>query len=341
MIITHAKRIWLIASLVVTLAVLAFFVFSSNWLVSGVESRLVKNGRLSVQGYQTVVDATKSSDESQLKLLLEQNPGLARYLNSELQGLDLQNEWGQSQAIYFSRVSSSLRHLLEGAESSLIKQTINDFSGGPHPLATYLDAFINVQQNLGKGYISSLSDADQQAVGEAIRLLASLNDGRDIQQELVEIAAWYTTEKSARTGSATYLEWLLQYAWELSWLDLDLDPTTLGEEVLASLKKDTDLTRLLNHQNDAVVKNTAKLISVFAPKNTITALRFQLIRSNNNQERYLLLDAIKSYGEQRSEVEIQLKKMLRLTRDTNLQEKIMETIDHLNGRSNTLLTKSD
>jgi len=343
MTITHTKRIWLTSILVVALAVVGFFVLSSNWLVSGVESRLLNNGRLSVQGHQAVIDAIKSSNESQLKPFLEKNSGLARYLSSELQGQDLQNEWGQSQAIYFSRVSSSLRHLLEGAESSLIKQRVNDFSGGQHQLATYLNAFVIAQQNLGNGYISSLSDADQQAVGEAIRLLASLNDSRDIQQELIEIVGWYTTERSARTGSTTYLECLLQYAWELSLLDLDLelDSTTFAEDVLANFKKDTDLTRLLNHPNDAVVKNAANLISVFTPKNTITALRFQLMRSNDNQERFLLLDAIKSYGEQRSEVEIQLKKMLRLTRDTDFQEKIMETIEHLNGRPNTLLTKSD
>ena len=341
MTITYTKKNLLIVTSVVAVAVLVVFVLSSNWLSSGVESRLLDSGRLNVQGQQAVIQATKASETSQLKLFLEKNAGLAVYLNNELQRIEPQNDWGQERAQYFSRVSSSLRQLLESSERSWAKQSLNDSKDNERLLATYLDVFIGSQRDLGNGYVSNLSETDQQAVGDAIKLLASLNDDRDFKQELTNVAAWYATEKSAKISSSSYREWLLHYAWELSSIDIGLDSSDFAEELPASLKMDTDLTRLLNHQDDVVVKNAAHLISVFAPQNAITALRFQLLRSTDNQEQFLLLDAIKSYGENRSEVELQLKKMLRLTRDTKLQEKIMETIDHLNGRSNTLLTKSN
>ena len=333
--INHANKTWLISISVVALVVCGFLALNSNWLTSGVESRLLKNGRFSEQGLQAVViEATRSREISTQKAFLQKNPDLAAFLNSELQGLPLEDEWSQTEMTYFSRVSSALRHLLEGAEASVVKQALIESAGGEQRLTDYLDGFISLQKSVGHGYVSSLGNEAQQAVGEAVRLLASLSESRDFMQEIVEIAAWYDAEKGQRPSSTTYQEWLLQYAWELSSADLNLKPINLGEELQISIKKETDLTRLLSHSNEAVVKNAANLISVFVPKNAITALRFQLVRSGNNQERFLLLNAIKWYGEQRSQIEPQLKNMLRLTRDTDFQEKIMDTINHLHGRPN-------
>ncbi|WP_290518070.1 hypothetical protein [Alcanivorax sp.] len=326
------KKFWLVCMYIMgTLVALIFWNMTDPDRVSGIESELLENGRFSNIGEKAIVDAAHAGE---LSVLLSSNPGLPKYLGDELQALKLQEEWRDSKNRYFIRVASALQRLLESSERSVIKQALFKKEGSEKRLANYLVAFISLQRKLGNGLVSSHSDTLQLAVGKAGKLLVSLRDDRDLKKELHHIASRLASEKSQHPRSSTYQEWLLQHAWELSAAELELDFADIDSAVLEGIRNDTDFTRLLSHDNDAVAKNAANLVSVFVPKNTITALRFQLIRAEDNQLRLLILEAIKSYGAQREQIEPQLKKMFRLTHKTKFKEKIRETISHLNGRPN-------
>lgn len=103
-----------------------------------------------------------------------------------------------------------------------------------------------------------------------------------------------------------------------------------------AIKTEPDLIRLLSHENAIVALGAARTVSLLVPEHALPAIRYQLVKSSNRlslEQSFALLDALAAYGEQGRIAEPQLKKMIMLTRNDQLRNKIQHTLDHLYGRA--------
>jgi len=279
------------------------------------------------------------ANRGELTLILDNNPALMVSLSEQIQGSPLNIEFSEAVLKQFSSSAAILKKLLTLARNGYEHEQFILFEKEKLKLANYLLAYTSLKRKQGEGVISVHDSMTQISLAQASSLLFELQKNQGSHEKLSQLAHWYSIEKEAMLEVRVFEVALLHNAWELS---AEIIKHQLDSfDIESQLSRDSDLIRLLNHQNSAVAANAAVLIRYFSPENAITALRFQLARSEDRQFSFRLLDALKSYGPQRSQFEPQLKKMLRMSQDSDLQHKIMETIDHLHGRSNELLSKNN
>jgi len=284
--------------------------------------------------------AINSADSAELLAILEENSKLVHLLFEDIESTDFNRRNRSAQ--YLDRFSDSvsiLLGLIVASENGITHSQFSILDRRKDSLSEHLLSFINLKKQQGNGFISGYDQISQNAVSLANKLLIRFQQETKIEQQITQLAKWYVEENGAQSKINLFEKSLLRSAWNLSAGSLGFKPQLVNFDLAKNLKKDTDLIRLLSHSNKSVAMNAASLIAYFAPANAITALRFQLTQSSSNEQRFLILDAIKPYGQFRAQVEPHLRKMLQLTRDSNLREKILETIDHLNGRSNKLISK--
>jgi hypothetical protein len=315
--------------------------YSLSLSTPGIDSRLLTDdGVLSDGGKSKIEAVLKSANSDDLIRVLDESPELIAFLIDEIQNNNLGKKWSDEGLNRFSDSVSISRGLLVSYKNGIEHKQFSSFDLNRDGLSNYLSAFVSLKKKQGEGVVSAYNLANQSAVSEANKLLIEIQQGQDLNQQIAHLADWYVVEKRTKPKLTLFEVSLLHSAWLLSAKKMKLNAELAAFDLEKGLKKDADLIRLLSNENKYVAMNAAALIAYFAPENAITALRFQLVRSSNKQFSFLLLDAVKSYGKHRELIEPQLNKMLQVTSDSDLQEKIMETIDHLHGRSNKLLSKS-
>ena len=145
----------------------------------------------------------------------------------------------------------------------------------------------------------------------------------------------YAQEKEKHSKYRLFTKGLLQASWlKQSVLNGSVDNIKNEfEPVRKELSSDSDLIRLTNHKKVSIVMISTKLLGLYLPDNAINALRFQLLRADNENTKIALLDTLSLYGTQARSATKQLKQLLRVTPNNLVRKKISETLDRLAGKS--------
>lgn len=332
--LTMAKKKIAITGIVVGAVLL--FAYNVNW-ISYIGQPVSTHQDLSSKENQAKLLDISLSDERELIEFFDANPRLLKRLSDDIQKKRLNSEFSESDLQKLSSLISALHNLLVAAGNGVEHEQLDGFEKEKGKLTNYLTAYTSLKRKQGKGVLSYYDSVAQTSLSVATKLLLELQEGQSLAATLSQLAQWYALESETQSKIRIFELSLLHYAWRFSADNLMLKLE--GFEIETYLKRSADLIRLLTHENQSVATNAAALVGYFSPDNAITALRFQLARSNDRQFSFLLLDALKSYGQYRNQFEPQLNKMLRMTSDTDLQHKIMETVDYLHGRPSELLSK--
>lgn len=291
-------------------------------------SRLFQTGDLSAEDADHLHSFFKEADAVRFAALIQKNPNFQNNLWSEIDDKGVWQRWSSEDFLYNARIWSLVSAVLQGQHRAVFTAGIQDLDIRKIEIQNYLDSFIEAQLDRGNGFVSNLDEDLQGVVLEAKKLSLSLAENHH-ESYLFSLAQWYRSEKASNSQSDFLRHALLRQAWNFSAKNQTLN--LVIEKGL--LTNDSDLIRLLNNEDENVALNAVNLITSFIPENSINALRFQFLRRQNKELRLALLDAMKSYGQHREQLESQLNNMMRLTKDAEVQEKIIETINHLNGRS--------
>ena len=306
----------------------------NNRSINGVSHDLIsETGSLNGKGRALINAATRSKDDAKVAVLIRHNPGLFNFLSREIQSFPIDNHWSRAESIEFATQVRLLQGIVNRTHQNSGPNSVKWVDQASYyKLSNYLQAFINSRKRAGHGAIVNLDNIDvQMAVFEAYRLNQSLQSQRKLLNELTELVAWYQIEMEAQARIQQFPRRLLHYAWELvEQLRQVNDVDRINPESLV-FNTTADLLRLINHPDPKVQHNSARLLGLFTPSNAVTTLRYQLIKAKDNEMRFLLLEAMKSYSQHRDQLEAQLKQMLNMTEDTAFQNKIVEVMNHLNG----------
>lgn len=328
--------------LVLGLGLSVAFIHFTTKSVPGVEMSWVVSGNqgLSQLGQEKIQQTIQSNDPEQITVLLDEHSGLLAFLLSELVHHPLNQAWSDSSVSRFTAASFVLRQLLEINQAGLEHQQYTKFLINKETAINYLSAYTQEITMQDQEVVARLDGSLQIAAANANQLFITLSDEQSSEQTLESLADWYKRERDSKLNGQIFSTSLLHSAWKLSARAQGVSESLTEVDLTINLTKETDLVRLLNSENLFVVRNSAALIKHFVPNNATPALRFQLARSNDNVLRFLLLDALKQYGQERDQIQSQLNKMLQVTSDRDLQEKIIETLGHLRGRPTQLLSNS-
>ena len=334
---TRYKTVLIVLAGALALAILYGLWLANHRSVEGINPAFIGNdGGLNSQAHALIEKASQAEDSTEMTQLLQDNPGLINFLSHGIQSQSIEKDWSNDESIELATNARLLNNIVSSAHSG---KTLDSLERAVDKetfftLSNYLQALVNSRKRAGQGAIANLDNVDtQMAVFEAYRLNQSLQAHREWHKELAELASWYQAEIQTQSRTQQFPQHLLHYAWQVAELEREISQEDRVAPESLELRTSADLLRLLNHSEPAVIKNSARLLALFTPDNAVTPLRYQLLKATENDLRFLLLDAIKSYAQERDQFETQLNKMLRMTKDTAFQKKIVETIDHLNGRS--------
>jgi hypothetical protein len=82
-----------------------------------------------------------------------------------------------------------------------------------------------------------------------------------------------------------------------------------------------------------IALGAARAVAILIPDNALPGIRYQLVKANNEQQSFALLDALAVYGERGRIAETQLKTMLGMSQSGELRQKIQQTLDRLRGKT--------
>ena len=293
---------------------------------------LFKSGSLSEHEISYIRDFFDSGEGDRVKVFLEKHSEFIGDLVEESFLTERNLNLSTPELEYKNSVWKLMNGILDGAHDELVFDYIDalGISARTKQLVVHLDTFLSDQSRLGGGHIANRPRLIQHMSLNARKLSYALDGYKSAQ--IRELVNWYDSERKVKKASNELDELIISYAWKLSSLIHSRNEEIMSLEIESNLRSASDFVRLLDHENKFVVLNAAELISEFSPKNAVSALRFQVIRKKDQSVKFALLDAIKTYGESREEIAPQLHQMARTTKNIDLRNKILETLNHINGR---------
>lgn len=192
---------------------------------------------------------------------------------------------------------------------------------------------------------SSLTKLEEQSIATAILYLTIRTDGYSpVSQEL--LLDYYHSAKAQNSEFRIFESSLLQSLWLSEFkkiIEMDDDVQSVADkkhklistyrQINNTLNTSGDLIRLLNHENRDVVFGSAVLIRIMAPKNALHALRYHIVRSQDEEVKLILLDALAAYGNSARVYESQLKQLMRMSKSDAVKKKIQSVLKNMNGHS--------
>lgn len=183
--------------------------------------------------------------------------------------------------------------------------------------------------------INSLSLAQERLLAIAVKLKAigsPLDTGAFGMDYFV---SRYAQEKEKYSKHRLFTKGLLQASWlKQSVLNGSVDNIKNEfEPMREELNSDSALIRLINNKKASTVMISTQLLGLYLPDNAISALRFQLLRADDEDTKIVLLDTLSLYGTQARSATKQLKQLLRMTQSNLIRKKISETLNRLAGKS--------
>jgi len=101
---------------------------------------------------------------------------------------------------------------------------------------------------------------------------------------------------------------------------------------LKNVKTVPDLARSLNQSDNDLAPIAARLIGDYLPEQGIHSLYSKLARSESKESSLVILNSIEKYGAQARSGNDSLKRLMLVTKDIDLRNKIESTIKVINGR---------
>lgn len=317
-----------IACIAIVLVALAAFIgpFNAN---QGVKNEVVQT--------QPPLDelgiALASKDFESLAHLLEQNQKLLFSLQNN--ALRILKQEGTNADLFELNMVLDVFNQLKLLNGDLLRHPqVSSFFADSSPLTQPLRTYL--LSNKGN---QSKTLEKEKVLASAVMFLA-LNQE---QAELVEHeqtkplvwSDWYQDEEARRSPHRVLEKALLHALWIEQSMSIEYvkNPEQVFINIKGLLDMQSDVVRLLKHENEQVVLVAAYLINELVIKNAVTSLRFQLTQKRSEDVLFALLDALSVYGEQAEEFEPQLRSMQRITDNSNLRQKIQQTINRLHGRS--------
>lgn len=347
-----AKKQWsLVAGLLLLLFLLVLWLTSKTSIKifyteisRGIDSSLLsESGQFNHQALERLSLQLRQEGVDEFNRIIDTNPGFLQQLQQDLSGL----------VINYPGLDDQTHHQYLLATIDLVF-SLHLMAEKPTDLQQFLqksqdiDALLSLMMRPTEG---AWSITKEERIGLAAKLMvlqavsvegAALNkryktpSGSDHLNPIIER---YFQAKHQRSPHRIAERGLLQALWLRSISPDFLSSTDFMDSLslaFEAIKTESDLIRLLSHENAIVALGAARTVSLLVPENALPAIRYQLVRASSQsawEQSFALLDALAAYGEQGRIAELQLKKMMVLTQNSELRRKIKHTLDRLYGKS--------
>lgn len=300
-----------------------------------------ESGKLSVN----VLSAVSADLEAgRINLLLVNSPDLIAYIFSEVETITIN---GSDEEVLDSEYLIELLMFFDDVNLASFEK--NNYPEFEYLLSTSEDN--SAIKDLASLWVkhsqtaSSLTKLEEQSIATAILYLTiRTDDYSPVSQE--SLLDYYRSARAQNSEFRILESSLLQSLWlnefkEIIEMGDDVQSVADKKHKLVStyrqinqaLNTSGDLIRLLNHKNRDVVIGSAALIRTMAPKNALHALRYHIVRSQDEEVKLILLDALAAYGNSARVYESQLKQLMRMSKSDAVKKKIQLVLKNMNGHS--------